>query len=553
MAKYRCKICGYIYDDEKEKVKFEDLPDDWTCPLCGESKEMFELVHTEEKAVSQENSRKQDVFGKAEYRCRVCGYVYEEEKLNFGNLSSDSKCPLCGICKNTFEHGDEIDREIYRDIDSSATEYQAVTIFDDNPSIERVDGCINCGICKRTCLEREGMRDDEECEICVGCGQCIITCPKRVLQPRNDIWKFLKAKKDGKICVAYTSPGVRVSIGDGFGYPVGEFLAEKLVGVLRQIGFEYVFDVTFGADLTIMEESSELIDRIQKQKNLPMITSCCPAWVSYAEIFYPDLLDHISTCKSPIGMQGIMTKKYFSKIQGLNEEDIFTVAITPCTAKKQEIVREGVEGTDVVITVSELIDYLKAFSIDLRNVKDSSFDDLLSNGSGSGVIFGNTGGVMEAALRETAYMLTKEKLSDCTFEEVRGYHGVKSATVKIGDIEVKVAVIDEMKNALAILDSIRNASCEFDFIEIMNCRGGCIGGGGQPIYKMNMEKEVKEHRIQSLYQKDEMCKWRYAHENPDIIKAYDNFLEKPNSKVAHQLLHTVYSDKSYVLKEKIKN
>lgn len=543
MAKYRCKICGYIYDDEKEKMKFKDLPDDWKCPLCGVGKEMFEEV------IEEPESKEEDTKKTTTYRCQICGYVYNEEE-EFEDLPDDWKCPLCGIPKNKFEHGSELDRELLEDVDSNATEYNAVTIYDDNPCIERVDGCINCGICRRTCLEREAMRGDEDCLICVGCGQCIITCPKRVLQPKNDIWKFLKAKKEGKVCIAYTSPGVRVSIGDSFGYEPGEFLENKLVGVLRKLGFQYVFDVTFGADLTIMEEASELIERIKKKENLPMITSCCPAWVSYAEIFYPKILNHISTCKSPIGMQGMMVKKYFSKIKNLKEEDIFTVAITPCTAKKGEIVRDEIDGTDLVITISELTDYMKAFQMNLQDIEESKFDDILSNGSGSGVIFGNTGGVMEAALREAYFMLTQEKLPNCNLEEVRGYNGVKESQVQIGELTLKVAVIDEIKNALPILDSIQNNTCPYDFIEIMNCRGGCIGGGGQPIHKITEEQKVKEKRIESLYQKDMNSINRYPHENPDIIKIYKDFLNKPLSEKSHKLLHTTYQDKSKILEDK---
>jgi ferredoxin hydrogenase len=478
------------------------------------------------------------------YRCKICGYIYDEDIL-FKDLKDDWKCPLCGTFKDMFEVGDEKE-----EVGSEATIYNAVTIYENNPCIERVEGCINCGICTKTCLEREKMRGDEDCLICVGCGQCIITCPKRVLQPKNDIYKFLKAKSEGKICIAYTSPAVRVSIGDGFGYDAGTFLEGKLVSLLRSIGFKYVFDVTFWADLTIMEEASELLDRIKNNKCLPMITSCCPAWVRYAEIFYPDILEHLSTCKSPIGMQGAMVKEYFAKVNNINKDDIYTVAITPCTAKKGEVNRSEIDGTDCVITVSELIDYIKAENINFNDLEEDKFDDILSNGSGAGLIFGNTGGVMESALRTANYLVTGRELKDVDIVSVRGYNRVKESEINLGDISLRVAVIDEIGNALPILDSIKNNNCKYDFIEIMNCRGGCIGGGGQPVHKIFQEQEVKEKRIDSIYKKDKNSKYRYSYQNPNIKNIYDEFLDYPLSPIAHSLLHTTYKDKSELLNGK---
>ena len=343
MKKYRCKICGYIYDDSKEEVKFADLPNDWTCPDCGVPKSLFEEVE----------------------------FVEEESK------DDDLK--------------------------------KAIKLYKDNVAIDRViEKCIDCGICKDACIEREGMNFDKDSELCVNCGQCIQLCPVKALIPKSDIDEFKQAKENGKILIAYISPSTRVSFGDIFNLEPGIFTEKKLVGFLKAIGFDYVLDTNFAADLTIMEEASELIDRIKNNGKLPMFTSCCPAWIKYAEQFYPEILDNISTCKSPIGMMGMVVKEYFTKINNLNKEEIYTVAITPCTAKKFEIKREEIKGTDLVLTMYELEDYIIKNNIKYDDIKESDFDCF--KGSGAGVIFGNTGGVMEAALRTAYYLLTNKNL-----------------------------------------------------------------------------------------------------------------------------------------------
>ena len=358
MKKYRCKICGYIYDDSKEEVKFEDLPSDWTCPDCGVPKSLFEEI---EEEIEEK----------------------EDDKLN-----------------------------------------KAVKISSNNVAIERIlDKCIDCGICKDTCIEREGMNFDKNSELCVNCGQCIQTCPVKSLVPKSDIEEFNKAKESGKIMIAYISPSTRVAFGDIFNLEPGTFTQKKLVGFLKNIGFDYVLDTSFAADLTIMEEASELVDRIKNNVKLPMFTSCCPAWVKYAEQFYPEILDNISTCKSPIGMMGMVVTEYFTKQNNLNKEDIYTVAITPCTAKKFEIKREEIKGTDLVLTMYELEDYISKNNIKYDDIIESDFDGL--KGSGAGVIFGNTGGVMEAALRTAYYLLTNENLEYIEFENVRGFKGLR--------------------------------------------------------------------------------------------------------------------------------
>ena len=464
-----------------------------------------------------------------EIRCVNCGYIIKQEK----------KCPLCGSIE--FEIGDEMTH-------FKTTDYNAVTIYDDNPCIERVEGCINCGICCKTCIEREKMRGDEKCLVCVGCGACIITCPKNIIQPKNNINKFLEAKKQNKICIVSIAPATRTSIGDVFGYEKGKFLEKKLVGLLRKLGFDYVFDITFGADITIMEETNELLQRIKENK-LPMLTSCCPAWVRYAEIFYPEILPNISTTKSPIAIQNTIIENYFLPLKQIKKENVQIFNITPCTSKKGESSRKELNSNDIVITISELVDYLKKNDFDFESVEDSDFDDILSKGSGAGLIFGNTGGVMEAALRTLYYLDTGKEIDIKTLKPLREYNGIKELEIKLTNKVLRVAAIDEISNAIPILDSIKNNTCKYDFIEIMNCRGGCIGGGGQPIHKRNEEDITKQKRIESLYNEDSNMKVRYSYQNENIKSIYDNFLNHPLSEKAIELLHTSYHDKSNILKE----
>ena len=482
MKKYRCIICGHIYDEEKEGVLFESLPDNWTCPKCGVPKSMFEEV------------------------------------------------------LDTVQEKDE-----------DTTPSNAIVIDKDNVAIDRIlEKCINCGICKNICLKREALDLGCNGKLCVNCGQCLQFCPTGAIISKSPWERIVKAKEEGKTLICYTSPSVRVALGDAFNMEAGLFMQEKLVGVLRMLGFDYVLDTTFGADLTIMEEASELISRINNKGVLPMFTSCCPSWVKYAEINYPGILKNISSCKSPIGMEGVMVKGYFADKNNLDSNKLFTVAVTPCTAKKFEIDRDEITGTDEVITIAELIDVIHNKNIKYDDIKESTYDKLLGEGSGAGVIFGNTGGVMEAALRTAYYMLTNKnlELDAIKFNEVRGMDNVKEAVIKIGDISLNVCVVNQMSSATPILEDVLNGKSKYEYIEIMNCYGGCIGGGGQPKHDSFMEKDVKESRIKSLYNRDDDSKIRFSHENPDIIKVYDEYLGKPLGEKSKELLHTKYFDKS---------
>lgn len=465
------------------------------------------------------------------YKCNICGHIYDEKNnVLFDELPLSYHCPICKFPKSSFKALVEENKLP-----------NAIKIHPDNVAITRIEfRCINCGICTSTCNIREGMMFDEHSELCVNCGQCIQTCPVKALIPKPDYPCFLKAKSSGKKCIAYTSPAIRVAFGELFGKPAGSFEQKKMVGLLKLLGFDYVFDTTFAADLTIMEEANELLYRLQTKNNLPMFTSCCPAWVKYAEQFYPEIIPNLSTCKSPIGMMGAIVQTYFTKQNNIQSSDIYNVAITPCTAKKYEINRPEIGGTNLVITLNELVDVVAEKNINYEDIPEAEFDTFFPEGSGGGVIFGNTGGVMESALRTVYFFATGEELPQITFQPVRGYEHVKEATLTIGNTFIKVCVIHQMNAAKPIIEAVKNGTSPYHFIEIMNCEGGCVGGGGQPKTDMTIDDQIKQSRIAGLYQRDASLSIKAAHNNPHIIEIYKNFLEQPGSKIAHELLHTNY-------------
>lgn len=486
------------------------------------------------------------------FKCQICGYVLEAE-----SLSDDYHCPLCGVGADLFEEisFDEKQEENVDEVENG----NRVPIAKENPSIMRKEElCIQCGICKNTCKNRVGIHYEKEevkKHICINCGQCVIDCPTGSICVKPYYEQILELLQDkSKTMIVSTSPSVRVAIGEAFGMEAGTFSEGKMVAALRKLGFDYVFDVTFGADLTIMEEASELVQRIKENKNLPQFTSCCPAWVKYAEIYHDDMLKYISSCKSPIGMQGPMIKTYFSQNAKIDPSHIVNVAVTPCTAKKFEITREelnvsrkfhdvsNLKDMDYVITTTELVEMIQKSGIDFLSLKDEEYDDILGKGSGAGVIFGNTGGVMEAAIRTAYHMITGKKAPERLLEyvPVRGLEDVKETSVEIEGLELRVAVVHGLKNVEMILESIKNGTCQYHFVEVMNCRGGCIGGGGQPINKKETADRIKQKRMDGLYANDKKIKIKCSYENPNIQKAYQSFLEKPLSKLSEQLLHTRY-------------
>ena len=383
---------------------------------------------------------------------------------------------------------------------------------------------------------------------CIACGQCIVNCPTGALREKDDTPKVLEAINDpDKYVVVQTAPAVRAALGEEFGLPIGTDVEGKMVAALRRLGFDKVFDTDFSADLTIMEESNELIERITNGGALPMITSCSPGWVKYCEHYYPDQLDHLSTCKSPQQMFGATLKTWYAQKMDIDPAKIVSVSVMPCTAKKFEVGRDdqsasGYADVDISITTRELARMIKSAGISFNSLPDETYDSPLGEGSGAAVIFGATGGVMEAALRTAVEKITGQTLESVDFTEVRGMDGVKEATYTVGDLSVKVAVASGTKNAKTLMEQIKNGTSEYQFIEIMGCPGGCINGGGQPIVSAAVRnfEDFRSKRASVLYNIDKNNENRKSHENSAVKRVYDEFFGEPGSHKAHEVLHTTY-------------
>ena len=383
---------------------------------------------------------------------------------------------------------------------------------------------------------------------CVSCGQCIVNCPTGALYEKDDTAKVFEAIADpDKFVIVNTAPSIRVTLGEAFGYEIGTNVTGKMVAALRRLGFNKVFDTDFSADLTIMEEANELVERVKNGGVLPMITSCSPGWVKYCEHYYPDQLDHLSSCKSPQQMFGAVAKTWYAKKMNLDPKDIVVVSIMPCTAKKFECGRDdqsasGYADIDYALTTRELARMIGTAGISFNNLPDEEFDNPLGEGTGAGVIFGATGGVMEAALRTAVETLTGEELKSVEFTEVRGTEGIKEAVYTVAGMEIKVCAASGLKNAEAVMEKVKNGTADYQFIEIMACPGGCVNGGGQPVQPASVRNfvDLKGIRGKALYEADKNLPLRKSHESEAIKTVYREYFEKPGSHIAHEVLHTHY-------------
>ena len=512
--------------------------------------EGMEIRISSPKAVEARRRSVELLLSNHNQNCQQCDKNGKCELLNVANITGAREGKYQGIKSET--HYDELAPGLVRDTSK----------------------CILCGRCIARCsnahglgilgFENRGFRTfvspaenrSFADSPCIQCGQCVNVCPTGALMEHSEIDKVDAALKSGKHVVVQAAPAVRAALGEEFGYPVGTPVTGKMIAAMRRLGFERVYDVNFGADLTIMEEGTELLGRLKNGGTLPMITSCSPGWVNYAEYNYGDLLPHLSSCKSPHQMQGAVIKSVWAESMGYAPEDVYVVSVMPCVAKKFEKEREqlkvnGIADVDAVITTRELARMIRRSGILFNRLPDENWDaDIMGEYSGAGVIFGVTGGVMEAALRTVYHVLTGEEYGPIEFKEVRGHDaGIREATIDIKGTAVNVAIASGMKSAKVLLDEIREGKSKYQFIEIMGCPGGCINGGGQPYIRPslmpNEDDDIldtyKEKRAQALYSEDERQTIRQSHNNPDIIALYEKYLGEPNSHKAHELLHTSYA------------
>ncbi|MCQ2543495.1 MAG: [FeFe] hydrogenase, group A [Lachnospiraceae bacterium] len=492
------------------------------------------------------------------YRKKTLELILSDHDKKCLSCVRSGKCELQKLCK---DYGIE-DTEAFK---GAMNEYEldcsAAHMVRDN------NKCINCRRCVAVCEKTQGIgviganNRGFATEIasafglglgetaCVACGQCIAVCPVGAIYEKTDVDKVLEAiADDTKHVVVQTAPAVRAALGEAFDLPMGTPVEGKMVAALRRIGFEKVFDTNFAADVTIMEEATELLDRVTNGGVLPMITSCSPGWIKYCEHYYPEQIGHLSSCKSPQQMFGALLKTYYAEKMGWDPKDIVSVSVMPCTAKKFEIGREdqnaaGVPDLDYTMTTRELARLIDKCGINFNSLPEETFDDPMGEGTGAAVIFGATGGVMEAALRTAVWKLTGETNdSPIEFTEVRGVEGIKEATYTAGGVTVKVAVASGLKNAKVIMDKIKAGEADYTFVEIMGCPGGCVNGGGQPQVPASVRNftDIRAERAKALYALDSANAVRKSHENESVKKLYAEYLGAPNSHKAHEILHTTY-------------
>jgi NADP-reducing hydrogenase subunit HndD len=505
------------------------------------------VVHTNTKAVQDARKTTLDLILSNHHRdCLTC--------IRNGNCELQKLAEKFNVRKVKYE-GELINYEI----------------DDKSPSIVRDSNkCVLCSRCTATCKKVQEIGAIEKsnrgftscistvngCSLadsnCTFCGQCIESCPTGALHEKDnteDVWKLLH--DENKYVIVQTAPAVRVAIGEEFGMSIGTNAAGKMVTALKNMGFDNVFDTNTGADLTIMEEANEFLDRVTNGGVLPMITSCSPGWVRFCEKNFPNELSHLSSCKSPHTMFGALLKSYYAQKIGVNKENIAVISVMPCIAKKYERTRENMQGAgyddvDAVITTRELARMIKTRDIEFNELEETEFDDPMGGASGAAAIFGVTGGVMEAALRTAADILEGRSIEKIDYEAVRGNEGIKKATLNIAGRDIRICVAHGLKNARIVMEQIKNGTADFDFFEVMSCPGGCVMGGGQPIKssKIRREKDIRKLRSDALYSIDEKSTFRKSHDNPVVKGIYEEFFQSPGNETAHKYLHTHYSPKA---------
>ena len=496
-----------------------------------------------------------------EYRKKTLQLILSDHNRSCLSCIRSGECELQELCRR---YGVDNEGEFDGAKSESEIDASSAHMIRDNSK------CILCRRCVAACEKTQGIgvigannrgfKTNIGCAFemdladtsCVSCGQCIAVCPTGALQEKENIDDVFAALSDPtKIVLVQTAPAVRAALGEAFGMPIGTDVEGKMAAALRRLGFDKVFDTNFGADLTIMEEANEFVDRVNNGGKLPMITSCSPGWVKYCEHYYPEFTENLSSCKSPQQMFGAIAKSYWAEKEGIDPKNIVMVSVMPCTAKKFEIGRpdqdaNGMPDVDIAITTRELARMIKRAGILFNELPDEEFDRPLGLGTGAAVIFGATGGVMEAALRTAVETLTGEELKALDFTEVRGVEGVKEATYEVAGLKVNVAVASGLSNAAKVLEMVKSGEKDYHFIEIMACPGGCVNGGGQPQQHASVRNfvDLRAERAKVLYNIDSANSIRKSHENPAIVELYDNYLGKPGSEKAHHLLHTTYIKRS---------